>query len=86
MGAYEVKDSTEVLELIRQSLTELGRDDAAYRYGVAHDHESGKQVVYFDVPRVSPLQFNIYVEPEIKTRQDLSRKIKAAITARLDLK
>lgn len=80
---YRVKDGAEALDLIKEALLALEREDNVYHYGVANDAESGQQVVYFDVPRISPLQFNTYVTPELETRENVIAALRSAINRRL---
>ena len=83
---YEVRDKDEVWQLVREALADLNRDDVSvYHHGVAVDEERGLQVVYFDIPKISVLQFNIYVTPEITSRNDLLMIISGAINKRLDI-
>ena len=74
----------EVYEVIKAALDELGRTDEPYSYGAVHDGESPQQILYFDLPRVSPLQFNIFAS-ENSDRAQLIAKIKSAITQRLEV-
>jgi len=74
----------EVYEVIKAALSELGRTDEPYSYGAVRDGETQQQILYFDLPRVSPLQFNI-IASENLDRAQLIGKIKAAITQRLEV-
>ena len=68
--------------MITAVLHELGRSDTPYSYGVAFDRETSEQILYFDLPRVSPLQFNIKLGG-IATREQLIERVAAAIVERL---
>ena len=70
--------------MITAVLHELGRSDTPYSYGVTFDRETSEQILYFDLPRVSPLQFNINLGG-ITTREQLLEHIKAAIMERLEV-
>ena len=86
MSMYEVRDKDEVWQLVREALANLGREDVTmYHHGVAMDEGSGQQVVYFDLPKISILQFNIYVAPEITSRGELLARIRAEIKKRLEM-
>jgi len=83
MSQHQLTDKDDVREVITAVLNELGRSDTPYSYGVAVDRESAEQILYFDLPRVSPLQFNIILRG-ITERQQLIERIKAAIMERLE--
>ena len=57
MGQYRVKDKGEVNELITAALVELGRSYTAFNYGVVEDQPTTGQIIFFDLPRLSPLQY-----------------------------
>ena len=59
MTKFRIKDQREAFGVIRAAVERLGRDDTAYNYGAALDPTTGGQIINFDLPRVSPLQFNI---------------------------
>lgn len=84
MNEFELKDKAEAYEVIKAALDALGRSDTPFSYGVVTDQTAGAQIVFFDLPRVSPLQFNI---PTIgvDTRRGLVDRIKAAILERLEI-
>ena len=82
MSQHQLIDKEEVRAVITAVLEELGRSDTPYSYGVAFDRETSEQILYFDLPRVSPLQFNIKVGG-VTTRRQLKERIKAAIVERL---
>ncbi len=84
MRQYRVKDRREVHELITAALSELGRSYTPFNYGVVEDQSTGGQIIYFDLPRLSPLQFNIATQ-RITNRQGLIERIKRAITDRLSI-
>ena len=65
--------------------TEQGwrRSDTPYSYGAVSDQPTGEQLVFFDLPRISPLQFNIPTVG-ITDRRQLIERIKAAIAERLE--
>lgn len=58
--------------------------DTPYSYGAVFDKESNQQVLYFDLPRISVLQFNIFLGG-ITARGQPVEKIKAAINRRLEV-
>ena len=62
---------------------QLGSRDTPFAYGVVPDPTARGQILYFDLPRLSPLQFNLSTGG-ITTRQQLIEKIKAAILQRLE--
>ncbi|MGB9179581.1 MAG: hypothetical protein WCB68_10095 [Pyrinomonadaceae bacterium] len=82
-GRYHIRNNDEAYELIKAALGEMSRADDPYHYGVVQDTETGQQIVYFDLPRVSPLQFNIRLALT-STREEMVRGIKAEIARRLD--
>ncbi len=69
--------------VIREVLEGCGRCDTPYSYGAAPDSETGRQLVFFDLPRLSVLQFNVSTE-EVSDRAGLVAKIRRAITERAD--
>ena len=81
---YRIRDKEEGRELVRAALTDLGRTDEVYSYGVAEDLERQVQVLYFDLPRISPLQFNIFLSRGT-TRERLVAQIRRAILHRLEV-
>ncbi len=82
MNEFELKDKAEAYEVITASLDALGRGDTPFSYGVVRDQDSGGQVVFFDLPRVSPLQFNLRTDG-VDTRRRVVDRIKALIVQRL---
>ncbi len=46
------------------------------------DEASEKQLIYFDLPRISPLQFNLTLERSL-SRNEITHRIKEAIQTRL---
>jgi len=84
MSEFELKDKAEAYEVITAALDALGRGDTPFSYGVVRDQTAGAQIVYFDLPRVSPLQFNISTVG-ITTQKQLIDKIKEAIRERLEI-
>ncbi len=84
MNEYELKDKAEAYEVITAALDELGRGDTPFSYGVVRDQTAGAQIVYFDLPRVSPLQFNISTIG-VDTQRGLIERIGAAILERLEI-
>ena len=83
MAYYRLQDKAEVLEVITAALATLGRTDTPLSYGVVPDPEGEGQIIYFDLPRLSPLQFNIR-SGGITQRQQLIERITAAIAERLE--
>lgn len=82
MSDYSINDKIEALEVIRAAIWNLNRDDTPYTYGAAIDPETNHQIVYFDLPRVSPLQFNISTAGA-QNRAELVERIVRAIRSRL---
>ncbi len=84
MSQHQLTDKEDVRAVITAALHELGRTDTPYSYGVAVDRETSEQILYFDLPRVSPLQFNIKLVG-ITTREHLIERVAAAIVERLEV-
>ncbi len=82
MSEFRLKDEAEVYELIREAVEELGRSDTPFSYGVVSDETAGGQIIYFDLPRVSPLQFNLRTAG-LDSRRQIVDRIKALILLRL---
>lgn len=82
MGEYRLKNESEVYAVICAALAELNRADTPYSYGAALNRETNEQIIYFDLPRVSPLQFNVSTKG-IATREELVTKIKTVIAKRM---
>jgi len=82
MNEFRLKHKEEVYEVIREAVAELGRTDMPFSYGVVQDQDSGGQIVFFDLPRVSPLQFNLRTDGG-DTRRQVVGRIKAAVVERL---
>ncbi len=83
MSDFHLKDNGEFYEVIRGAVAELGRTDIPFSYGVVEEAEvAGGQIVFFDLPRVSPLQFNLRTDGADSRRQVVDR-IKALILERL---
>lgn len=82
MTEHRINDKIETLEVICAAIWHLGRDDTPYTYGAALDPETSEQIVYFDLPRVSPLQFNISTAGATD-RVDVIERIVRAIRFRL---
>ena len=82
MSGFWLKDKGEVFEVIREAIGQLGRTDIPFSYGVVQDQDSGGQIVYFDLPRVSPLQFNLRTDG-VGSRRQIVDRIKAMIVERL---
>ena len=80
---YELKDNGEAYAVIKAAIDELNRSDMPFSYGAVYVQEKSNQIVFFDLPRISPLQFNIPTVG-ITGRQQLIDKIKAAISERLE--
>lgn len=83
MSQHQLTDKEDVREVITAVLNELGRSDTPYSYGVAVERETSEQILYFDLPRVSPLQFNIKLGG-ITMREQLIERVKEAIVERLE--
>ena len=84
MTDFWLKDKSAALEVITAAIKELGRTDTPYYYGVVDDQAAGGQIVFFDLPRVSPLQFNVTTK-DVSGWEQLIDKIKAAIVERLGI-
>ncbi len=84
MSQHQLTDKEDVREVITAVLNELGRSDTPYSYGIVVDRETAEQILYFDLPRVSPLQFNIKLG-SITTREQLIERVKEAIAERLEV-
>ncbi len=84
MNEFELKDKEEAYEVIQAALDALGRGDTPFSYGVVRDQTAESQIMFFDLPRVSPLQFNIPTVGITDGRQMIER-IKAAILERLEI-
>ena len=84
MRAFRLKDKSEALAVTTAALKKLGRSDTPYAVGVVAHQAAGGQVVCFDLPRVSPLQFNVMTK-EVSRRQQLIDKIKSAIGERMGI-
>ena len=82
MSEFRLKDGAEVYEVVREAVGKLGRSDIPFSYGVVRDQDSGGQIVYFDLPRISPLQFNLRTEG-LGSRRQIVDRIKAMIVERL---
>ncbi len=82
MSQHQLTDKEDVREVVTVVLNELGRSDTPYSYGIAADRETAEQILYFDLPRVSPLQFNIRLGG-ITEREQLIERVKEAIAERL---
>lgn len=79
-----IKDKDDVLAIVGEALSALGRDDGIFSYGAVEDGKSGAQLIYFDLPRVSPLQFNIRLDRGI-SRDETVAIVQKAIQERIDL-
>ncbi len=84
MSQHQLTDKEDVREVITAVLNELGRGDTPYSYGVAVERETSEQILYFDLPRISPLQFNIKLGG-ITEREQLIERVKEAIVERLEV-
>ena len=84
MSSSALITNREVYEVIKAALEELGRTDEPYAYGAVCDGDTQQQILYFDLPRISPLQFNIWAS-ENSDRAQLIAKIKSAIAQRLEV-
>ncbi len=82
MNEFRLKHKEEVYEVIREAVAELGRTDTPFSYGVVEEEgAAGGQIVFFDLPRVSPLQFNLRTDG-VGSRRQIVDRIKAMIVAR----
>lgn len=84
MSEFRWKDNKEVYEVIREAVAELNRTDTPFSHGVVEEEGiAGGQIVFFDLPRVSPLQFNLRTDGS-NTRRQIVERIKAMIVERLE--
>jgi hypothetical protein len=74
----------EVYNLIKAALAEFPRYDEPHSYGIAEDVGTNDLVIYFDLPRVLPLQFNISV-PYNSSPEVITSHIKQTIEGRLKI-
>ncbi len=81
MSDFTLKDKCEACAVITAAIKELGRTDTPYSFGVVGDRAAGGQIVCFDLPRDSPLQFNV-TTGDVSGQQQLIDKIKSAIVER----
>ncbi len=79
-----IKDKDDVLSVVGEALSVLGREDGVFSFGVVDDQESGGQLIYFDLPRLSPLQFNVSIPPDT-SREQTVELIHRSISARLKI-
>jgi len=84
MSKFQLTDKAEAFDVIKAAIDELGRSDTPFSYGVVIDEPEKAQIVFFDLLRISPLQFNISTVG-ITTRQQLIDRIKRAILERLEI-
>lgn len=82
MLKFRINNQQEALDMIRAAVERLGRDDTAYNYGAAIDTATDEQIIYFDLPRVSPLQFNVSTAGA-GGRVELIERVRWAIADRL---
>ncbi len=83
MSEFQLKDKGEVYEVVREAIEELGRTDTPFSYGVVEEEgRAGGQIVFFDLPRISPLQFDLRTDGG-DTRRQVVDRIKAMIVERL---
>lgn len=82
---HQLQDRAEIYQIIKSALESLGRSDEPYSYGVANDYDPGQLIIYFDVPRISPLQFNLTFDDHV-SREHLVERIKEAIKRRLEIR
>ncbi len=78
MNDFWLKDKSEAFFVIEAAIKELGRTDTPFSFGVVRDQAAGGQILFFDLPRVSPLQF-IITTKDVSGRPQLIDKIKTAI-------
>ena len=82
----QLYSKAEVYRLIKLALAPLGRTDEPHNYGIARDRSSGRLIIYFDLPYVSPLQFNIEFDGRDIGREALLALIGQAIKRRLEIR
>ncbi len=82
-GKGVIKDKDDVLGIVGEALSMLRREDGIFSYGVVEDQANGGQLIYFDLPRVSPLQFNIKLGRG-QNRAQAVALVKEAIQSRLE--
>ena len=81
---FELKDKDEAYAVIREALYRLGRSDEPRSYGIAPHPETGHPTLYFDLFRISPLQFNVDVSP-LPTRQEMIERVRLEIQRRIEI-
>jgi hypothetical protein len=84
-GSSNITSREEVYTLIKAALAEIPRYDEPVSYGVADDVGTEWRIIFFDLPRVSPLQFNVPFQARGAHEQEVTRLIKEAVVARLDV-
>ena len=59
MREFPLQDKAAAYEVITAAVAELGRRDTPFAYGVVPDPAAHGQILFFDLPRLSLLQFKI---------------------------
>ena len=83
MNGYRPEDKEAVKALICKALEQVGRSDSAYNYGIVFDDRTMNWVIYFDIPRISPLQFNLTLSSHISSESALVEQIRDEISRRM---
>jgi hypothetical protein len=60
-----LQNKEDIYNIVKAAVSALGRSDEPYSFGVAEDSEAGRHIIYFDLPRISPLQFNVYFDNDL---------------------
>ena len=58
VSEFRLKDKPKCTMLSARRSRSWAANDTPFSYGVVSDETGGGQILYFDLPRVSPLQFN----------------------------
>ncbi len=81
----QLYENAEVHQLIKTALATLGRTDEPYSYGAVQDQDHTQHILYFDLPHISPLQFNITVASDM-SRESVVEIISQAIKRRIAIR
>lgn len=60
-GGRRVLSKEDVYRLIESALAQLPRSEEPFSDGIADDIGKDQRIIFFDLPRVSPLQFNVLI-------------------------
>ncbi len=81
----QLYEKAEVHQLIKTALATLGRTNEPYNDGAVQHQDPAQHLIYFDLPHISPLQFNITVASDM-TREALVEIISKTIKRRIDIR